>query len=141
SRRSGTAACHDGPMSAPGGAPAIPAATVVLLRDDPNGLTTLMLHRASTISFGGMWAFPGGRVEDEDRRDDDPDEEAGARRAAVRESIEECALRLEPHELHPFSHWMPPPETPRRYSTWFFVARAADGDVLVDGGEIHDHAW
>src|SRR5690606_30197241 len=84
---------------------------------------------------------PGGRVDDEDRRPDDPDEATSARRAAVRESIEECALRLEPDELQPFSHWLPPPETPRRFSTWFFVARASDGDVLVDGGEIRDHAW
>ncbi len=128
-------------MSAPEPNPAIPAATVVLLRDTPGGVTTLMLHRTSTVAFGGMWVFPGGRVDDEDRRPDDPDEATSARRAAVRESIEECALRLEPDELQPFSHWMPPPETPRRFSTWFFVARASDGDVLVDGGEIHDHAW
>lgn len=120
---------------------AIPAATVILLRDGVEGVETLMLHRTSKVAFGGMWVFPGGRVDDADRRPDDPDEEAPARRAAVREAVEECALLLEPHELVPFSHWMPPPETPRRYSTWFFVARASDGDVVVDGGEIHDHAW
>lgn len=128
-------------MSAPGNDPPIPAATVVLLRDAPGGLETLMLHRTSKVAFGGMWVFPGGRVDAADRRPDDPDEEAPARRAAAREAVEECALLLEPHEMVPFSHWMPPPETPRRYSTWFFVARASDGDVLVDGGEIHDHAW
>jgi 8-oxo-dGTP pyrophosphatase MutT (NUDIX family) len=128
-------------MSAPPSDPAIPAATVVLLRDAPDGLETLMLHRTSKVAFGGMWVFPGGRVDEADRRPDDHDEEAPARRAAAREAVEECALLLEPHEMVPFSHWMPPPETPRRYSTWFFVARASDGDVLVDGGEIHDHAW
>jgi 8-oxo-dGTP pyrophosphatase MutT (NUDIX family) len=120
--------------------PAIPAATVILLRDDPAGLSTLMLHRSSRGAFGGMWVFPGGRVEDEDRRDGES-EEVTAQRAASREAVEECGLHLEPEELVPFSHWTPPPETARRFSTWFFVARAADGDVLVDGQEIHDHAW
>ena len=37
---------------------------------------------------------------------------------------------------------MQPPEAPRRFSTWFFVAPApAAIDVAVDGTEIHDHAW
>lgn len=120
--------------------PAIPAATVVLLRDAPAGLETLMLHRTSKVAFGGMWVFPGGRVDDGDRRPGEDDLEA-ARRAAAREAIEECALELEPHELLPYSHWTPPADTPRRYATWFFVARASDGEVLVDGGEIRDHAW
>jgi len=120
---------------------AIPAATVVLLRDGAHGLETLMLHRTSKVAFGGMWVFPGGRVDDGDRRPDDRDDEAPARRAAVREAAEECGLRIEADEVVPLSHWTPPAETPRRYETWFFVARASDGDVLVDGGEIHDHAW
>jgi 8-oxo-dGTP pyrophosphatase MutT (NUDIX family) len=124
-----------------GTAPAIPAATVVLLRDVADGLEALMLHRTSKVAFGGMWVFPGGRVDDADRRPDDPDDEAAARRAAIREAAEECALLIEPHEVVPFSHWTPPIQTPRRYATWFFVARASDGDVIVDGGEIHDHAW
>ena len=42
--------------------PAIPAATVILLRDDPDP-RVLMLHKTSKIAFGGMWVFPGGRVE------------------------------------------------------------------------------
>jgi len=121
--------------------PAIPAATVILVRDGEAGVETLMLHRTSKVAFGGMWVFPGGRVEEADRRPDDPGDEAAARRAAVRECVEECALLLEPDELVPFSHWTPPAEAPRRYATWFFIARAADGDVLVDGGEIRDHAW
>ena len=120
---------------------AIPAATVVLVRDGTVGLETLMLHRSSKVAFGGMWVFPGGRVDLADHRPDDVDDEAPARRAAVREAAEECGLVIEPHDVVPFAHWTPPPGTPRRYSTWFFVARASEGDVLVDGGEIHDHAW
>ncbi len=119
----------------------IPAATVVLLRDGTSGLETLMLHRSSAVAFGGMWVFPGGRVDEADRRPDDETDEAPARRAAVREAAEECGLLLEAHELVPFSHWLPPSVTAKRFSTWFYVARASDGDVVVDGGEIHDHAW
>jgi 8-oxo-dGTP pyrophosphatase MutT (NUDIX family) len=128
--------------SAPDANPAVPAATVILLRDEPGGLTTLMLRRSAHGAFGGMWVFPGGRVDPSDHpADDDGDELAPARRAAVREAVEECALLLEPHELTPFSRWLPPPETPRRFDTWFFVARASDGEVVVDGHEIHEHAW
>ena len=40
-------------LAAPGeGTPAIPAATVVLLRDDPDP-RVLMLHKTSKIAFGG----------------------------------------------------------------------------------------
>ena len=49
-----------------GGEPAIPAATVVLLRDYSSQLEVLMLHKASQIAFGGMWVFPGGRIDDAD---------------------------------------------------------------------------
>jgi 8-oxo-dGTP pyrophosphatase MutT (NUDIX family) len=120
--------------------PAIPAATVVLLRDGAEGVEVLMLHRTSKVAFGGMWVFPGGRVDDEDRAPGG-EEEAWARQAAAREAMEECGLLVEPDDLVPFSHWVPPAITPRRYSTWFFVARATDGEVVVDGGEIHDHDW
>ena len=128
-------------MTQPEETPAIPAATVVLARDGADELEVLMLHRTSTVAFGGMWVFPGGRVDDADRRADDPSDEAAARRAAARESVEECGLALEPDEFVPFSHWVPPAITPRRYATWFFLARAADGEVVVDGGEMDDHAW
>lgn len=128
-------------LGVPDPAPAIPAATVVLLRDGAGGVETLMLHRTSKVAFGGMWVFPGGRVDDGDRHAGDADEIAPARRAAVREAAEECALQIDEGAAVPFSHWTPPPETPRRYTTWFFVARAAEGEVFVDGGEIHDHAW
>lgn len=121
--------------------PAIPAATVVLLRDGAEALEVLMLHRVSKVAFGGMWVFPGGRVDDADRHPGDEHDEAAARRAAAREAMEECGLAVDPQAVVPFSHWVPPSVTPRRYATWFFLARAADGQVAVDGGEIRDHAW
>ena len=120
--------------------PAIPAATVVLVRDGSDGLEVLMLHRVSKVAFGGMWVFPGGRVDDGDREPGDDDADA-ARRAAAREALEECGLAVDPVDLVPFSHWVPPPVTPRRFSTHFFLARASEGEVVVDGGEIHEHEW
>jgi 8-oxo-dGTP pyrophosphatase MutT (NUDIX family) len=122
---------------------AVPAATVILLRDGTDGLEVLMLRRSSTGAFAEHWVFPGGKV---DAGDVDPihpeDDLTAARTAAVRETLEEAALVLEPDALVPFSHWCPPPESPRRFATWFFVAPApAALDVTIDGTEIHDHAW
>lgn len=120
----------------------IPAATVIPVRDGPNGLETLMLRRNSKLEFaGGMWVFPGGRVDPGDRRDGDPDELAPAARAAVREAVEEADLAIDESSLVVFSHWAPPAIAPKRFATWFFLAPAPDGDITVDGGEIHDHAW
>ena len=124
------------------GAEPVPAATVILLRDAAEGLETLMLHRNSKIAFGGMWVFPGGRVDPADCEGLPADDDLGtARRAAVREAGEEAGLPVEPDALVPFSHWTPPPITPRRFLTWFFLAAAPVTDVVIDGGEIRDHGW
>jgi len=120
----------------------VPAATVILVRDGAAGLETLMLRRNSRLAFGGMWVFPGGRVDPEDREGLAADDDLGAaRQAAVREAAEEAGLQIEPEALLPFSHWTPPPITPKRFLTWFFVAAAPTTDVVVDGGEIHEHDW
>ena len=124
-----------------GGEP-VEASTVILVRDTAGGLETLMLRKNSKIAFGGMWVFPGGRVDAGDRHGLPPDDDlAAARRAAVREAHEESALRVGLEEMVPFSHWTPPPISPRRFLTWFFLAGAPGGDVVVDQGEILDHAW
>lgn len=120
--------------------PAIPAATVILLRDTGTGVETLMLRRNSKLAFGGMWVFPGGRVDEADH-DETRDEFAAARRAAVREAEEESGLVVAVDDLVPMSHWTPPPVTPKRFSTWFFVAPAPAGAVTIDDGEIHEHMW
>ena len=44
----------------------IPAATVVLVRDGDDGLEVLMLRRSSAGQFGGMWVFPGGKIDEAD---------------------------------------------------------------------------
>src|SRR5262245_55000958 len=118
------------------------AATVILLRDGAAGLETLLLRRNSQIAFGGMWVFPGGRIDDADRAGLAPDDALGAaRRAAVREAHEEAGLIVPERLLIPLSHWTPPPQAPKRFLTWFFLAPADAGPVTIDEGEIHDHAW
>lgn len=119
--------------------PAIPAATVVLLRDAASP-EVLLLHKTSKIAFGGMWVFPGGRVDAEDYPADG-DADAAARNAAVRETSEETGIVARPEAFVWFSHWTPPPSTPRRFATWFFAARADDHQVQIDGGEIQNHQW
>ncbi len=125
------------------GTEAVPAATVVLLRDGEAGLEALMVRRNSKLAFaGGMWVFPGGRVDPEDAPTDRPDDVlAAARAAAVRESREEADLVVDAEALVPFAHWVPPPQTPKRFATWFFMGPAPTGAVTVDGGEIRDHRW
>lgn len=120
-----------------------PAATVILLRDGSNGVETLMLRRNSKLNFaGGLWVFPGGRVDPEDARGLPAEDDCGAARAcAAREAREEADLSVNPDEMIPFSHWTPPDESPRRFLTWFFLATAPAGSVRIDQGEIHDHRW
>ncbi|RTL06755.1 MAG: NUDIX domain-containing protein, partial [Acidimicrobiia bacterium] len=104
------------------------------------------------LSFaGGMWVFPGGRIDDTDfdpeapGNPDDADEavENAARRAAAREAIEESGVEVDPTALRRWSHWTPPPLQDKRFSTAFFVAPAvaADVRVTIDDGEIRAHRW
>ncbi len=124
-----------------------PAATVVVVRDGEatdgtQSLETLMLRRNERGTFGGMWVFPGGRVDDDDADPTSPDDEmAAGRRAAAREAVEEAALVLDPAEMVALSHWRPPSSVPKGYATWFFVAAGSEAEVEVDGAEIHEHAW
>ncbi len=118
----------------------IPAATVVLVRETTGGIETLMLKKNSKLAFGGMWVFPGGRIDEADWADAS-DVEAAARRAAVREAAEEAALIVDEDSLAFISHWTPPNLAPKRFATWFFVAPAPAGAVTIDMGEIHEEAW
>jgi 8-oxo-dGTP pyrophosphatase MutT (NUDIX family) len=123
---------------------AIPAATVIVLRDRGGGVETLLLRRNSRLGFAaGMWVFPGGRVDPADMGDDtDADEVLTARRAAAREAREEAGIELSADALVPFAHWTPDIDSRhRRFATWFFVAEAPASSVVIDGGEIVDHVW
>ena len=123
-----------------GESPAIPAATVVVLRDGPDGVESLMLHKNSRIAFGGMWVFPGGRIDDGDH-DASGDLITAARNAAAREAHEEASVVLDPADLVHFSYWIPPPIAPKRFATWFFAATDPSTEVVIDDGEIVNHEW
>ena len=72
----------------------------------------------------------------------EPSHMAAARRAAVREAREESGLELDEQRLVTLSFWLPPPVSPRRFATWFFLAPASQGGAIrVDQVEIHDHRW
>ncbi len=124
-------------------APPAPSATVIVLRDTPAGLETLLLRRNSRLAFhGGAWVFPGGHIDAADHVSGaEGDMLTAARNAAVREAYEEANLMIGAEELIFFSHWTTPIIRPKRFSTWFFVAPAGEGAVAVDGDEIHDHSW
>ncbi|KEQ19414.1 NUDIX hydrolase [Endozoicomonas numazuensis] len=120
-------------------APARQAATVVILRDGPKGLETLIMRKNSRANFlGGFWVFPGGSVEEQDQAES---EQQTLKNAAARETLEEAALTINPDELVYISRWITPETAPKRFDTHFFLAPANSSEVIVDGGEIVDSDW
>lgn len=128
----------------------IPSATVVLLRENNNQLEVLLLKRNSKIAYGGMWVFPGGKIDAEDYASKgepkpteplDTDMLVAARCAAKRETQEEAGIDIMQDQLLYLSHWTTPEIRPKRFSTWFFVAPTTSDEVEIDGGEIHEHCW
>lgn len=85
---------------------AIPAATVILVRDSAQGPEYLMVQRGENLAFaGGALVFPGGRVDDADvvtARDPQlatgfdglDDTDAAARITCAREALEETGVLL-----------------------------------------------
>ncbi len=121
-----------------------PAATVVLLREGTDGYEVLLVRRNAQLSFhGGAWVFPGGRIDAEDHvaAGTSADPLAAARYAAVREAFEEASMVVAPEELVALSRWVTPEAAPKRFDAWFFLGRAGNDLVQVDGGEIHEHRW
>src|SRR3984957_7922947 len=172
--------------------PILPAATILMLRDDPT-FEVLMVKRHHQIDFAaGALVFPGGKTH---AGDADPAWEARTlgwagvapqkrplRIAAIREAYEEAGVLLARHAdgapfrgddraaaarddigrdrrpfldlveeldlyldleaLTVFAHWITPPLTPRRFDTWFYVARAPEEQLAVgDGSETVDAEW
>ncbi|MDJ0376837.1 NUDIX hydrolase [Cryobacterium sp. PH31-L1] len=133
------------------------AATVVLLRDSSAGPEVLLLERPRHRgSFAGAWVFPGGGVDQGDRRQADaaaPADDAGsvsrteaaeqlaARRAAVREVREETGLDVAPDSLVATALWVPPSSAPKRLRTWFYLTTAPPGTIELAEDEVIDYAW
>lgn len=124
--------------------PAIPAASLIILRDRPDGPPhILMAERSTALAFvGGALVFPGGRVDPEDRAAAGGDDELAHRLCAVREAQEEVAITIDPTTLTPFSRWHPPVHVPRVFDARFYLAAApADAEPVVDGGECVRAFW
>lgn len=75
---------------------AIPAATVIVMREAAAGPPELlMVERSRAMAFaGGALVFPGGRIDPGDHLLTDSHDDAAARVAAIRETIEEAGLAL-----------------------------------------------
>ena len=107
----------------------IPAASVIVLRDEP--LEVLLLRRNDNSSFvPGAWVFPGGAIE----QGETPET------AAIREAFEEAGLRL--NGLVATSRWVTPQGVPKRFDTWFFLTRVErETEVTIDGHEVVEAMW
>lgn len=175
-------------------APALPAASVLLLREADNWVEVLAFQRhAEHRAFAGMLAFPGGKVMDSDH---DPavraladgaegltDQALGYRATGARELFEECGvlmardasgtlvdgaraealwpkrepldrgelplatfladegLRLAADLLEPYSNWVTPEFRPRRFDTFFLMARAPEGQKIHHPGTEADEVF
>ena len=109
---------------------AIPAATLVVMRDRPGGAPDLlMVKRTAGMAFaGGAMVFPGGRIDEGDQAlaADLATPHAAARVAALRETLEETgiAIALDPP---------PPPELAAELQSTLHGG-AGFGDLLADHG-------
>lgn len=141
-----------------------PAATVVIVRDGPDGIEVVMGLRPPGGPFGGVWVFPGGAV-DADDRGAAIDADHAWRLAALRETWEEVGIAITdpaglsipdgPGSVHArlasaggvfatdrltyLSNWVTPRVVPKRFDTRFFLARA-DGDP-VSTHELAEARW
>jgi 8-oxo-dGTP pyrophosphatase MutT (NUDIX family) len=109
----------------------IPAASLILLRDHP--LEVLMIRRRADASFApDFWAFPGGA------KDDDDD---SMRATALRETLEEIGVQVE-SELVWTSRWITPAGLPKRFDTYFFLAKVPrDTQVTPGADEVAECRW
>lgn len=142
------------------------AATVVMVRDDPEGLHVYLQRRVRTMAFAaGMYVFPGGAVEPQDIADaadlertrpgldsipfavrpaQSPGEDTlAARVAAIRETREETSHDLgEPFGLAFIGHWVTPEVEDRRFDTRFYAAVVGkDHQVRENSTESDEQCW
>ncbi len=111
------------------------SASLILLRDSPEGPEVLLVQRNPEQKFmGGAWVFPGGSTHAED---------ADERSTALRELEEEAGIALAGDaELVRYSRWITPAEVSKRFDTHFFVARAPGGaEPTIDGAECVGARW
>ncbi|MFP8777031.1 NUDIX hydrolase [Hydrogenophaga sp. RWCD_12] len=144
----------------------IDSATVMVLRDGPQGLEVLMVRRHGDSGvLGGAHVFPGGKLDATDGETavrGEPREPSwyaatlneprlppsvarGLFAAAVRETREECGLDLPVDSLWPWSRWITPRQpsvSRKRFDTRFFVAPAPHGqEAIHDAVEATEAVW
>jgi 8-oxo-dGTP pyrophosphatase MutT (NUDIX family) len=133
-------------------------------------LEVFIQHRAATMDFAAdVVVFPGGRVSPEDHEAGaeqqlalqvlDRHTRAWARtsiaavedsatremcrvllRCCQREVHEETGWRLVVEDLIPWANWVTPPDLPKRFDTFFFVAAAAHSDMLRHNTTEAEHS-
>jgi 8-oxo-dGTP pyrophosphatase MutT (NUDIX family) len=144
--------------------PAIPAASVIVLRDAP--LQVLMIRRHSKSSFvPDAWVFPGGVIEPGDHDLAGGTEIGAMRIGAVRELFEESGIwlgaplddadakrrallageitfaslidesPLDVEKLVWTSRWITPVGVPKRFDTYFFLA-AVDRNAVASAENV-----
>ena len=119
------------------------ASTAMIGRDQNSRLEVLLLKRNKALDFaGGVWVFPGGKVDDHELVHSKNELEA-AKIASVREAHEEANIIIDHNKLIFFRHWTTPVDEPRRFATYFFFVDTDfyNSDVQIDDGEIKDHLW
>jgi 8-oxo-dGTP pyrophosphatase MutT (NUDIX family) len=130
-------------------APAIPSATIILIREHKGRVEVLLSHRPAGMSFAaGAFVFPGGKVEMADQmpvtsKTTLSTEQIGLRRAAIRELKEETGLDLRANNedevsvfenMIYFAHWITPEMAPKRFDTHFYLC------VAPDDQNHHEHS-
>jgi 8-oxo-dGTP pyrophosphatase MutT (NUDIX family) len=129
----------------------IPAASIMLLRDEP--LEVLMILRHSNSSFvPDAWVFPGGAVDETDAAFGDGSIVNTMRIAAARELFEETGIwlgegafdlrNLDLERLVWTSRWITPAGVPKRFDTYFFLALAGRSTpIKLQESEAVDSIW
>ena len=129
----------------------IPAASVLLFREDP--LEVLMILRHTKSSFApDSWVFPGGAVDPEDSAFADGSIVNTMRIAAARELFEETGIwlgtgdvdfrNLDLERLVWTSRWITPAGVPKRFDTYFFLATTGrDTQTKLQETEAVDSIW
>jgi 8-oxo-dGTP pyrophosphatase MutT (NUDIX family) len=149
----------------------LPAASAIILRDDP--FEVLMLRRHEKSSFvPNAWVFPGGIAEESDAELGDGSLLDAMRVTAIRETFEETGVWLgapladadckrrelldqriafrdlvheAPIDLAQLvwtSRWITPAGIPKRFDTYFFLAIVGrDATATAEQNEIVDVTW
>ena len=119
-----------------------PAATVLLLRDSPQGIEVLMTRRSMTASFApGAYVFPGGGIDAADaqshgqstRRATQSDLHLTQAIAAIRESFEELGILL---ALRPDGSHLGTAEIATLDRKAPFAEQCATQDLTLSGADV-----